>query len=294
MVGPKPNEQGGCQGRSSGPRAGMMQVLLDAHLPQTGGGETLYEIWVKFPSIVTVEGLIQSKYFRRLGVFSHLEEVFMIRSFRQMAVAAAVMAAASSAFAGIVEYEFKSFYDNSTVLNPTDKQTLDYVTKGSFQSIATLSLTDIAGGVQGTLKFTDTTFPGGKTGLTVDELWLGSSDKTKGVVAGSGLRSGLFYKNGFSQEGSKYNYDIEFKAGSFKEGLSSTFTIKGAGITASDFNMQNVMLEITGAGKPYTGLLGLNSNVHFIGTALPEPSTYVLMGLGLAGIAAVARKRKAA
>jgi len=56
------------------------------------------------------------------------------------------------------------------------------------------------------------------------------------------------------------------------------------------------MINLSNVGSPYTGLLGLNKSVHFIGslntTPLPEPGTVVLMGLGMLGVAAVARRRQ--
>jgi hypothetical protein len=220
----------------------------------------------------------------------------MIRSFRKMAVAAVVMGAASGAFAAQATVEFKTFYDTSTLFNPKD-------TKDIGVGVATLKLVDNAtgGGVTGTLTFADTALPAGAKGLSIDELWLSSA--IKGTVAsksGTAL-TGTYYKSGFYQEGGKYNYDIQYKANSFKELQTSQFTISGAtvaslvgGLTADAKTSKGFMLEVANVGKPYSGLLGLNGNLHFIGTAVPEPSTYALMGLGLAGIAAVARKRKAA
>lgn len=220
----------------------------------------------------------------------------MIRSFRHLTVAMAALAAASSAFAGDpLSYDFKSFYNNATFWPLDDTKTMDSIANSNASSIATLVMSDINGGVQGKLTFIDTNFPGTK--LSVDKLWLQSG--TAGTVAGvSGtpLRSGTFYKSGFAAEDGRYNYDIDFKAGAFKEASISTFTIKGAGLSTASFANKKVMLDIAGAGAPYSGFLGLNPNVHFIGTptVLPEPSTYALMGLGLLGVAGAARRRKTA
>ncbi len=218
----------------------------------------------------------------------------MIRSFRQLAVAAVAVGAVSGAFAAQTTVEFKTFYDTSTILNLTDKKTLNY-------SVATLKLVDIAGGgVKGTLTFNDTDFPAGSKGLAVDELWLASSSTVKGAVSASSgtALTGTYYKSGFYQEGTKYNYDLQYKANTFAEGATSQFTISGvtvASFLSSATAVKGIGLEITGIGKQYSGLFGLNNAVRFIGTvAVPEPSTYALMGLGLVGIAFTARKRKAA
>jgi hypothetical protein len=220
----------------------------------------------------------------------------MIRSFRMMAVAAVAMGVASGAFAATATVEFKTFYDPSTVLNAKDTKTLSY-------SVASLKLVDnVGGGVTGTLTYNDTLFPAGSKGLSIDELWIASSIKGSAASKSGSALSGTYYKNGFYEEGGKYNYDINFKAGSFKEGSTSQFTISGAtvgsmssGLTINPATSKGIMLEVTGAGKPYANLFNPTGNVHFIGViTIPEPSTYALMGLGLVGVIAASRKRKAA
>jgi PEP-CTERM motif len=218
----------------------------------------------------------------------------MIRSFRKMAVAVAAMGLATGAFAAQSTVQFKTFYDTSTTFNTKDTATV--------ANVATLKLVDnVGGGVTGTLTFNDTNFPAGKTGLTVSQLWLASSIKGSVAAKSGAALSASFYKNGFYQEGDKYNYDINYKSNTFKEGQTSQFTISGttvasisARLTTDAKTSEGVMLEVSGVGGKYGGLFGLNKSVHFIGTVVPEPSTYALMALGLVGIAAVARKRKAA
>jgi len=76
--------------------------------------------------------------------------------------------------------------------------------------------------------------------------------------------------------------------------------LTGSGVTAAAFAKAGTvpMIDLGNVASPYTGLLGLNTSVHFIGAlagtpAIPEPATYALMGLGLVGVAAVARRRAA-
>lgn len=212
----------------------------------------------------------------------------MIRSLRWSVLALAAMGAASTASAATYNYEFKTFYDTSTILNPFDKVTLDY-------SVANLIIADVAGGVQLTLTYNNTAFPGKNGSPTLDELWLKGPKGTLSRSSGAALDGDTgYYKYGFLTENGPYNWDIEFKGGAFVEGSKSVLTILGSGVNAGSFASVAPMLELTGVGRPYSGLLGLNANVHFVGNqvAVPEPGTYALMGLGLAGIAFVSRSKK--
>jgi PEP-CTERM motif len=205
-----------------------------------------------------------------------------------------LMGAAMGAFAAQATLEFKTFYDTSTPYNTKDLKTWN-------SAVATLKLVDNpGGGLTGTLTFLDTDLPAGKAGLSIDELWLSGSIKgTVSAQSGAPL-SANYYKKGFLQEGRRFNYDINYKANTFKEGQTSKFTITGAtvasivtGLTLDPTTSKGFMLEVAGVGKPYSGFLGLNSVLHFVPSVLPEPSTYALMGLGLLGIAFVARAAKA-
>lgn len=215
----------------------------------------------------------------------------MTKMFRHMAVAIAA-AAALPAMAEEALIDFKTFYDTSTPFNWADTETLGY-------TVARLQLVDVIGGVKGTLSFYDTEFSASAKGLRIDELWLSGSDKGYVVRDSGAALKGSFYKRGFYKEGDRYNYDIDFKS-AFGEGQKSTFLIKGANVSVDSFltrdgdSVKGVMLEVSGVGKPYSGWLGLNSSVHFIGETvmIPEPSTYALMGIGLVGIMGVARSRR--
>jgi hypothetical protein len=219
----------------------------------------------------------------------------MIKQMRRTALAAgfaALSLASSASWAASNTYEFKTFFDTSTTKDLLDTKTLDY-------SVATLTVADITGGVQLTLSQLTNDFPAKSGGTYLEALWLNSTAKS-GVlksVTGPGLAFGSGYTSVplVKDAGYKYNYNVDFKSKSFAEGQSATLTILGKGLTASTFN-STPMLDLGNVNKPYTGFLGLNSDVHFIGKlvpTIPEPSTYALMGLGLVGLALV-RRRKAA
>lgn len=221
----------------------------------------------------------------------------MIKYVRQTAMAAGLVAlslASTASWAATASFEFKSFFDTSTS-SPTDLKTLA-------SPIATLTATDISGGVELTLKLNSTSLlPEKSGGLSIDALYLGGLpngslklDSKDQYLDLFGLTSG-YSSRSFSKDGLNYNWTVDF--GGFSEGETAKLTIKGSGVNVGKLG-SSPMLDIDNVGKPYaTGFLGLNDNLHFVGTpvaGIPEPATYAMLGLGLAGIGFVARRRQQA
>jgi len=226
----------------------------------------------------------------------------MIQNLRKIAVATglAAMAIASAANAAVVQqssytFDFKTFYDTSTIANPFDTKTLSY-------SVASMTIKDITGGVQISLKQNSTLFPAKTTaGTFLDGLWLNGDWGKVAAVSGTAASGGAtflslptIYRDG----GYIYNGSIGFAGSGITEGSTSVFTIKASGVSAYDFaKSSNVpMIELTNVGGVYNTFLS-GGKVSFVGTIapqIPEPSTYVLMGLGLVGVALVSRRARRA
>jgi hypothetical protein len=199
--------------------------------------------------------------------------------------AVALTAAMASSHAAQYDYSFHTFYD------PTTSDAYD--TRSLFEAVATLSVSDVAGGVQLSLTQPQHSLASATTaGTFLKTLWfngpIASWTSTSGLapLASSGRLSAPVTLDG----GLSYRWRFDFADNAFAEGNSATWTLTGTGITAQSFvnSAGWPMLTLTNAGMPFGVTPG--GRLNFVAltpvAAIPEPASVALFGLGLLALAA--------
>jgi hypothetical protein len=209
---------------------------------------------------------------------------------RKRALLAAVLALGGwSAHAAQYDYSFYTFYD------PTTADAYD--TRSVYEAVATLSVSDVAGGVQFTLtQPVHDLVAASASGTLLPTLWFNgpaaSWTQTGGVTiqSSSGRLSAPVTIDG----GLSYRWRMDFGQAGLAEGEDASWILSASGLTADTFvSMAGwPMLALTGVGAPYD--VNPGGVLHFVAlrptAAVPEPSTVSLMSLGL-GLLALATWR---
>lgn len=189
------------------------------------------------------------------------------------------------------QYEFKTYFDESTILNPFDKANYSV-------PVATLTVMDIAGGVQLSLKANSTAFPAKTSvGNFIEELWFDGGSATlkltsnnTSLVSGSGYR--VFPTS--PKLGYSYNWDVDFKSATFAEGETTTMTLMGAGMNVRSLVGNTLpMIALGNVGSPLGNLSSMTYFVASHPTCVPEAGSVAMASLGLVGLGFWSRRKKA-
>jgi hypothetical protein len=127
----------------------------------------------------------------------------------------------------------------------------------------------------------------GAIATTTSGTWDGNSTPGKAI---DGAYSNLSFPNMYhNAQGTTGNLTITFAA---VDNLDS-FTIYGRSDCCSDRDVYNVAFFGANGNLLYTASsVDATNGLHMASRALPEPGSIALFGLGLAGLAGVARRRK--
>lgn len=127
----------------------------------------------------------------------------------------------------------------------------------------------------------------GAVASTTSGTWDGNSTPGKAI---DGAFSNLSFPNMYhNAQGTTGNLTITFAA---VDNLDS-FTIYGRSDCCSDRDVYNVAFFGANGNLLYTASsVDATNGLHMASRALPEPGSIALFGLGLAGLAGVARRRK--
>lgn len=196
--------------------------------------------------------------------------------------AVAVVLAFAAMGAKAVEYQY-SFY---TFFDPTTADAFD--TRSVAEAAATLTLADVEGGVRFSLaQPVHDLVSASEAGTFVQSLWIKGPVATLTALEGVPLAasSGRLSAPVTLDGGLSYRWRFDFAPGSFGEGDSATWTLTGAGLTATSLSelMGWPMLTLTGVGAPFD--VRPEGALNFVAlspvVAVPEPASWLTLAVGL-------------
>lgn len=203
------------------------------------------------------------------------------------AVVAAVLAFAAMS-AGAAEYRY-SFY---TFFDPTTADLYD--TRSVAQAAATLTLADVEGGVRFSLAQPEHDLvAASEAGTFLQSLWINGPAATLTALDGVPLAStsGRLSAPVTLDGGLSYRWRFDFAPGSFGEGQSASWTLTGAGLSASSLSTSAgwPQLTLTGVGAPFDvrpqGALNFVALTPVV--AVPEPASWLTLAMGLVALASL-------